>query len=103
MTPTNAEYEAADAIAEWLGHNPRHVRERIAQIISVHCVTSAAERDETDILNAGAAGLARALLNDDGHGEMSPGPCADALALVRGLRAALAAERETRAQKGKPE
>src|SRR5205085_1369612 len=39
-----------------------------------------------DERNAGAASMAKAILEDDGRGEMSPGLCADALRMVRELR-----------------
>lgn len=42
-------------------------------------------RLEMDMQNAGAQALAKLLLNDDGSGELSPGPCADALAYLRAL------------------
>lgn len=38
------------------------------------------------LTNAGAVGMAMQLLNDTGEGEMSPGPCADALREWRRLK-----------------
>ena len=42
---------------------------------------------ELDAMNKGARELAHLLLHDQGAGKLSPGPCADALALWRALEA----------------
>ena len=91
-TPTPADYAAAKEIRKcvsWLDEANTFMLfdlERTARLIAAHRAMPP-DWDEMEIANAGAAGLARALLNDTGHGEMTPGPCADALALIRELRA----------------
>ena len=42
---------------------------------------------EIDMQNAGAQAFAKLLLTDDGSGQLSPGPCADALGYLRALEA----------------
>ena len=89
-TPTPAELEAAKAIMRFFGNIPTDkLTRKITDILAAHR-DALSDWDETEIANAGAAGLARALLNDTGHGEMSPGPCADALEMVRSLRIRIA-------------
>jgi len=84
--------ETASRIMEYLSMSPAEqvaYSDGIVTIIADHRAEPP-DWDETEIANAGANGLARALLNDTGHGEMSPGPCADALAMVRELRSKVA-------------
>jgi len=90
-TPTPSELEMAKELEKYLAEMMT-VRYQIptVQQLSMFLAAHRADWDETKIANAGAAGLARALLEDIGHGEMSPGPCADALEMVRSLRIRIA-------------
>lgn len=42
-TPTPADYATAEAVAVWMGHEPRFVRDRLAQIIAAHRAEPLAE------------------------------------------------------------
>ena len=66
-----------------------HCRDLLAAVRELEMAADPACVDEArwlDCVNEGAASMATQLLNDNGRGVMSPGPCADAQAAWRELK-----------------